>query len=331
LKTMLGLVLFSFLPSVFCDPNLTIAENIAQMDDLSSLNTLITSQFSEIEELLKGDGPLTIFAPNNGALLAAATILASNPDQGFLESTIRYHGLDKIVSSSDVTQDRQYFNTLLTDAEYVSLPDNAGQVIGVYLDGDTVKLVGGDPNADIQVISADVEASNGMIHVIDTVLTIPPDVSTLLSEEDQLSAFQERLNDVNLLEEITEQDGMTLFAPNDDAFDNAPNNLSDDELEEVLQYHYIPDETVYEGQVTDNMELSTDEGSSLTLSKDGDQLQVNNNQVVTSDLLVKNGVVHVVDSVMVPGDVGSSAISASLPRVLLLSSCSIFVLSFFFM
>lgn len=125
-------------------------------------DTLVTAlQEAELVSTLKGEGPFTVFAPTDEAFAALpdgtleSLLQPENRDQ--LVSILTYHVVPNRVMASDVTQLEQA-NTV------------AGPPINIQVNGGTVTLMGEN---SAQVVQTDIEASNGVIHVIDTVL-MPP-------------------------------------------------------------------------------------------------------------------------------------------------------------
>lgn len=128
-----------------------------------SFNTLVAAiQAAELEETLRGDGPFTVFAPTDEAFdaLPEGTLDALLADpQGDLTEILTYHVVDGEVPAADVLElDGQTVDTL------------QGGSFTVELEGDTVVLVDAAGNR-VNVTTTDVEASNGVIHVIDAVLS----------------------------------------------------------------------------------------------------------------------------------------------------------------
>ena len=128
-----------------------------------SFNTLVAAvQAAGLEETLRGDGPFTVFAPTDEAFdaLPEGTLDALLADpQGDLTEILTYHVVDGEVPAADVLElDGQAVDTL------------QGGSFTVELEGDTVVLVDAAGNR-VNVTTTDVEASNGVIHVIDAVLS----------------------------------------------------------------------------------------------------------------------------------------------------------------
>jgi uncharacterized surface protein with fasciclin (FAS1) repeats len=91
--------------------------------------------------------------------------------------------------------------------------------------------------------------------------------------------------------------GVTVFAPNNDAFQaigNLIGNLTTDQLLDILEYHVVVD-VAYSTSLMNDMELDTVNGKKLTITVDGDQVFVNGARVIKSDVLINSGVIHVID------------------------------------
>ncbi|NDJ85275.1 MAG: DUF4397 domain-containing protein [Chloroflexi bacterium] len=147
----------------------TIAEIAATNEDFSTLFTAVGLADPAIAELLSGEGEYTVFAPNNAAFesLPEETLNAVLADQALLSTILQYHVVEGEFFAEDVvTLDGQEIETL------------AGETVTVRVEGENVFV------NDAQVIQPDVDASNGVIHVIDSVLLPPTGEET---EEDLVS------------------------------------------------------------------------------------------------------------------------------------------------
>jgi uncharacterized surface protein with fasciclin (FAS1) repeats len=119
-----------------------------------SFNTLLTAvEAAGLVDVLKGDGPYTVFAPTDEAFakIPEADLTALLNDPGALEAVLLYHVVPGAVMASDVAG--------MSKAETAN-----GASLSISVHGGTVTV------DDATVVSADIEASNGVIHVIDTVL-----------------------------------------------------------------------------------------------------------------------------------------------------------------
>ena len=128
-----------------------------------NFTTLVAAvQAAGLDTTLSGEGPFTVFAPTDDAFAAALDSLGLTADElladtATLESILTYHVVAGEVPSSEV---------VTLDGQSVTTVNGAEVMISV--DGDTVMV------NDATVTAVDVEASNGVIHVIDTVL-LPPE------------------------------------------------------------------------------------------------------------------------------------------------------------
>lgn len=145
--------------------------------------------------------------------------------------------------------------------------------------------------------------------------TAPADSDTAASEQDILELAQEA-GDFTVLVQALQAAGMTevlqgtgpftVFAPSDRAFrgmdQQAITNLltQPDRIGRILSYHVVPDEQLRSGDLEDGMTLDTLQGDTLEVTIEGDQVMVNGARIVQSDLVASNGVIHVINEVLMP-------------------------------
>jgi transforming growth factor-beta-induced protein len=291
-----------------------------------TFNTLVAAvTAADLAETLSGPGPFTVFAPTDDAFAALpeglvdALLLPENKDA--LVAVLTYHVLGAEVPSSEVASG---------DVETLQ-----GENITLAVGGDGSVMVN-----DATVTAVDVEASNGVIHVIDSVL-VPPsiDAAALLvadameeeaMEEEAASAgtivdvavaagtFETLVAAVgaaDLVETLSAEGPYTVFAPTDDAFAALPEGLVDallvpenqDALVAILTYHVlgaeVPSSDVAAGDV------ATVQGENITLAVGDDgSVMVNDATVIAVDVEADNGVIHVIDSVLVPPSIDPSVL-----------------------
>ena len=154
----------------------------------------------------------------------------------------------------------------------------------------------------------DIKASNGVIHVIDSVLI--PETRTIVDiavEDGRFTTLVSALEAAGFVEALLGEGPFTVFAPTDDAFAALPEGtieslLADtDALKQVLLYHVV-DGKVMAAQVVelDGQQVETLSGDSLSVMIDGEAVKINESQVIISDVEASNGVIHVIDSVLIP-------------------------------
>ena len=144
-----------------------------------------------------------------------------------------------------------------------------------------------------------------MIHVIDRLLVLPEVISDTLTTAN-LTGLRGALNATNLLEAVDTIPDVTIFAPSTEAFSNigsALANATTEEIASILTYHVVNGTVGYSSGITNGTVLTTLNGQNLTITigEEG-RIFVNNARVTIPDILVANGVVHVIDEVLNPGN-----------------------------
>jgi uncharacterized surface protein with fasciclin (FAS1) repeats len=150
----------------------------------------------------------------------------------------------------------------------------------------------------------DVNFTGGVIHIIDSVLTLPENTADTLSAAD-LVALRGAINATDLFDTVNNTPNITIFAPNNEAFQNigsALGNLSTEDAASILTYHVIAGTIGYSSTLENGTNLTTANGEQLTITIGEGGIFVNNARVVASDILIANGVVHVIDEVLNPSN-----------------------------
>lgn len=281
-------------------PTPNIVEIVASTDEFSTLATAV--QTAGLIETLSGPGPFTVFAPTNNAFgsflgdagLSADQLLAS-PD---LETVLTYHVLGASVPSTAVSPGR--VNTVANIPFFVSEAPSGD----LWINGDT------------RIVDTDVNASNGIIHVLDYVITPPTNniaeiaIGATQAESPEFTQLVAALVRADLAGAFSGgfDDDFTVFAPTDAAFEALYEALGVGGVEEidietltaVLTYHVVP-ARAFSQDLREGATLPTLlEGQSLTVNL-GD-LQINESGLVADMLNIHatNGVIHVIDAVLVP-------------------------------
>ena len=300
-----------------------------------NFSTLVAAvQAAGLVDTLKGDGPFTVFAPTDEAFakLPAGTVDALLADpEGALKQILLYHVVPGKVLSSDLS-------------DGLEAPTAQGENVKFTL-GDGKALVN-----DANIIAADIEASNGVIHVIDSVI-LPPSLAAASAEATpeataeataeatpEATAEAAPASDIvdtavaagsfktlvaavqaaGLVDALKGEGPFTVFAPTDEAFAKLPAGTVDalladpkGDLTQILLYHVLPGK-VLAADVKDGLEATTLQGKPVKFSiKDG-KPYINDAQIVTTDIATSNGVIHVIDNVIVPpADAAASAEAAA--------------------
>ncbi|XP_061167963.1 transforming growth factor-beta-induced protein ig-h3-like [Saccostrea echinata] len=264
-------------------------ENVLDVAKKLGANQLVKLlQDAELSSVLKGKGPFTLFAPTDKGFsaLPADVLDKLSKDKTLLKQVLSYHAASGVKLSSDLKND-QLLETL----------DNSQKIrINVY-DG-KVFATGS------QVILPDTNASNGVVHMLNKVIYPVPteNVVALASKTPELSTLVYAVIRGKLQKTLTEGP-FTVFAPNNAAFQKLPpGKLSDllsneTALVDLLTYHVVSG-TFYSSGLKDGMEVPTVEKSEVRISVNGDTVKVNDATVVQADISVTNGVIHVIDTVL---------------------------------
>ncbi|HKK69036.1 MAG TPA: fasciclin domain-containing protein, partial [Bacteroidales bacterium] len=160
---------------------------------------------------------------------------------------------------------------------------------------------------DAKVTTADIETDNGVVHVIDAVI-LPPatTVVDVIVNSEAHSTLEAAVIAAELDDDLSGEGPFTVFAPTDAAFNNLPEGTVDALLEDptgdladILLYHVVGDK-VMSGDLSDGMTATTLNGKNITVTINNDGVFINDAKVTTADIETDNGVVHVIDAVMLP-------------------------------
>lgn len=271
-------------------------------------STLVTAvQAAGLVETLSGEGPFTVFAPTDDAFakLPKETLenllKPENKDQ--LVKVLTYHVVPGKVMASDVVK--------LSEAQTA-----AGEPIAIKVEGNKVFV------NDAQVILTDIEASNGVIHVIDTVI-LPPsmkaeakkDIVDIAAADGRFTTLVAAVQAAGLVDTLKGEGPFTVFAPTDEAFAKLPEGTLEtllkpenkQQLTNILLYHVLPGK-VMASEVKDGLIADTALGTSVFFKVDMGKTYINEAQIIITDIEASNGVIHVIDTVILPKDIVDAAV-----------------------
>ncbi|KAM0429743.1 hypothetical protein ACHAPT_006349 [Fusarium lateritium] len=287
--------------------SLTDALN-SKNDTLSELNGLIKAQ-PELARSLSRLRNITILAPSNDAIeeLLNDTAVAKQVqrDPSIIGAILQYHVLNGTYYASNVTETPTFIKTLLTNSTYTNV--TSGQVVEAVSVDDTVSFYSGF-RAQSNVTEANLNFTGGVIHIINRVLDIPKNLTDTAIAAN-LSAVVGAFTEADAGEDVVDTKNITVFAPNNGAFadiGSVVGNLSDDDLESILKYHVI-NGTVGYSSTLKNGTLKTSEGEEVTIAIHDGDVFVNEAKVVIPDVLIANGVLHVIDGVLNPENPSATA------------------------
>jgi len=265
--------------------------------DFSILVEALTK--ANLVNALNGAGPFTVFAPTNAAFQELFTALGVS-------------GIDDL--SADALTPILLYHVLGVKAKSTNLSDGYFETLSLFSPGDfPIKvLVGLDSgvklNASTNVTAADVMASNGVIHIIDKVL-LSPDVADIAIANSSFSHLVAAVEKADLVNALKAGGPFTVFAPTDAAFEalfddlgvSGIDDLSAETLTPILLYHVVSG-NVRAADVSTGAVPTLNQDYSLNINADGSGVTINGStNVVATDVQGKNGVVHVIDKVLIPG------------------------------
>ncbi len=270
------------------------ADIVTTAVNAGSFKTLAAAlQAAGLVETLQGPGPFTVFAPTDEAFakLPAGTVetLLKPENKGQLISILTYHVVPGNVPASEVVK--------LTNATTVN-----GQRVSVAVDGSSVKV------DQAQVVTTDIACTNGTIHVIDQViLPVSDDIPTVADKAGSFKTLLAAATAAGLGDVLASDGPFTVFAPTDEAFAKLPAGTVDsllkpenrDKLVSILKYHVVPGR-VYSDQVIAKSPLPTAQGSGLPVALKDGKVTIGGAGIAAADIEARNGVIHVIDSVILP-------------------------------
>ncbi|MCL4270449.1 MAG: fasciclin domain-containing protein [Anaerolineales bacterium] len=292
-------------PTAMPEPTATPEPELADIVDTAVADGRFTTLVAALEaaglvETLKGEGPFTVFAPTDDAFAALpegtveSLLLPENKQQ--LTDILLYHVVSGKVMAADVTG--------LESATTV-----LGKDIAIKVDMGNVYI------NDAQVIITDIETSNGVIHVIDAVILPPSDeeaesntIVDIAVADGRFTTLVAALQAAELVETLSGEGPFTVFAPTDDAFAALPAGTVEDlllpenkqALTDILLYHVVSGK-VMAADVVGLTSATTVLGKDLTITVTDGKVFLNDNvEVIITDIEASNGVIHVIDAVLLP-------------------------------
>lgn len=326
------LVLASFLVGAFAASaqdmpgtiaDIVIASASAETPEFATLLAAVQAADPAVVEALSNpDASLTVFAPTDAAFAALAEALGEEAFAGVLADTealtgiLLFHVVEGKVMSTDVVAaleaNEGAFGVQSLNGQYIDIAqDDMG---GITVNG-----------AHLNLDMVDIEASNGVIHVIDAVIL--PESRTIaeivveaasMEEDAQFTTLLAAVGaaDPAVLETLSDPEAtLTVFAPTDEAFaalgEDTLNAVIADQalLTNILLYHVVP-AVVYSGDVAALLAEAGEEGLTVDTALEGAQYTitadedgnvfVNDAQIIVTDIDAANGVIHVIDAVLLP-------------------------------
>ncbi len=266
----------------------TVVDVVAARSDTSTLTTAVTAQ--GLVPTLKGTGPFTVFAPTNTAFTAFGTL----PTGAALTNTLTYHVLGAQVLAADA----------------LAVAAAAGETTTVQGAKVYVDQVGADLYINqAKVTVTNQRAGNGVVHVIDAVITVPDTIYNTLSTYGLSSlkgAIDGSSEAATLTSALQGTGNFTVFAPTNAAFTALGSTPSPTTLSTVLKYHVLTSTVkastavAVAGSAANQVGTLLDPNKKLTLTVPGGALKVNGASVLRFNIRATNGVIHLIDAVLLP-------------------------------
>jgi uncharacterized surface protein with fasciclin (FAS1) repeats len=259
-----------------------------------NFDTLVAAvKAADLVETLKQPGPFTVFAPTDEAFRALP--------EGTLESLLTPKNKQQLVA----------ILTYHVVSGRVSARDAYGVNNATTVNGQRLNVARPDGKLTIGgagIVATDINCSNGVIHVIDKVLL--PEQARIPAAAKKVGKFNTLLAAASAagLAEVLDGSGpFTVFAPTDGAFGKLPEDTvatllkpeNKSKLVDILKYHVVSGR-VYSDQAAQAEQAKTLLGPVVETSVSAEGLRINDSLVVQADLDVANGVIHVIDSVLLP-------------------------------
>ena len=233
----------------------------------------------------------TVFAPTDAAFAKLdAEYLENlvNNDTATLSKILTYHVLSSKVMSTD-----------LSDGMRVETVQ--GKYITIKIEGENVYV------DDAMVTTTDIECSNGIIHIIDTVVVPKQNIVETAISDVEFNTLVDALVAAGLDQTLgDEQELYTVFAPTDAAFaeldaEYLADLLNNDtvNLTKILKYHVVSGKLM-STDLSDGMNATTLEGTNIEIKINGTEVMINDANVTSADIECSNGVIHVIDKVIIP-------------------------------
>ena len=284
----------------------TITDIAVANPDFSILVTALTR--TDLAGVLDGPGQFTVFAPTNTAFNTFFASLGSNVNVNNVNVDVLRNILLNHVIGSEIKSNAIPASTYVSTLSPFSSATNA-PTISMYVtkSGTNVTLNGGVDNDGAVVTTADIDASNGVIHVVNAVIGIPTIVNHAIANP-AFATVTGLLVQQGLAGTLDGTAGapFTVFAPVNSAFSTAVlgiyNSLSSENKTNVLLYHVVGGANVRSNAIPSGniSTLFTPQTFSITGTSINDAGSTVNKNIIVTDVQCSNGIVHAIDGVLLP-------------------------------
>uniref|UniRef100_A0A672NKU5 Transforming growth factor-beta-induced protein ig-h3-like n=1 Tax=Sinocyclocheilus grahami TaxID=75366 RepID=A0A672NKU5_SINGR len=276
-----------------CPAALPLVNIYKTLGVVGATTTKMYSERANLQEEIEGPGSFTFFAPSNEAWAALSTeildALVSNVNIELLNA-LHYHMIYKRLTSDDLKHGTS-FPSMYQDFD-VHIHHYSNGIVTVNC---------------ARLVKTDQHATNGIVHVVDRVITaITNNVNSLIDTDDDLDTLRTAVAAAGLTSLLENEGSYTIFAPTNEAFEKIPPEtltriLGDPvSLKDLLNYHILKNLHCSESIVA-GTPLETLQGTVLEVGCDGEEMTINGKAIVTQrDKLGTNGVIHYVNELLIP-------------------------------
>ncbi|USW54194.1 Putative FAS1 domain-containing protein [Septoria linicola] len=285
---------------------LSLEQVLTNTPQLSSLLQLF-DRYPALLSSLNNTSNITVFAPINNALQSLiddAAITNRIAEPGFVEAVTRYHITKGAYFSSSFTLAPQFALTMMGDEKYSSLVGGQRLILEQFSTRRGSLLVQGGSNEGHDIVQADTALAGGsVLHHIDGVLTLPANVSATAVQYN-LTSLVDALVSAGLSETVDRSSKVTIFAPLNPAFSDVASvlrNLTAEDRAHIMRYHVVNGTVAYSTELNAGRQLQSSSGQILNITRSpNDRIFINSARVISSDVLLSGGVLHIVDTVLNP-------------------------------
>ena len=249
-----------------------------------------------LDDVVSGEGTFTVFAPTDEAFAGAGVDLDALSDDD-LRNILLYHVLTTAVPAGAIADGDNFVTTVSATG-----PDAAPLSLLVNQTGGNVTL-----NDDATVVVADVNGSNGVVHAIDKIL-MPQSVLDFATKAGGTSELAGAVMTAGLVDALSGEGPFTVLAPVNAAFEaiaDVAADLTTEQLQEVLTYHVVSS-NVRSDDLSPGMVPSLNETNMIDVRQDDNGFYVQSGDTrvdfVLNDIQATNGVIHLINTVLIPRD-----------------------------
>ncbi|CAK7232272.1 hypothetical protein SEUCBS140593_008205 [Sporothrix eucalyptigena] len=276
----------------------------AQNSSLSTLNSLLASN-PDIVKVLDNASNITVLAPSNDALskfLAnPSNTAAVVSDPSLINALLSYHVINGTWYNTSFTNTSVFLPTWLSNSSYANV--TGGQVVEAALDNNNVTFWSA-LKQNTTISTPNLNFTGGTLHIVDSVLSIPGDLNSTLVAANLTSADGALAKaGTDLTSQLAGLKNVTVFVPSNSAFAAIANiaaNWSNTQVEDILKYHIVDGTVDYSTLVQNNTQADTLGGGKLSFTVDNGTIFVDSARIIEKDVLINNGVLHVIDGVLNP-------------------------------